>query len=249
MITETDRPTAIDTSICVHLDDIEKQDFELFGSVPVPIKPLRAYPDGAIRSGYLTLPAGWRGGGDVVPATVQLFLRSGRLTANGQPLSNPAFLCVPAGKSAPLLGASSDCEVIVIVDQPSCAIDAEVVLVPDVLAIEPFTPNIPGWKMGGFERRVLWLDPVTGADTRLLRVPGGFCGGGPNWHPVEEEIFCLEGDIAPDETRPMRAGSFLWNQKGSIHGFNEHTVGGCMLLEWHDGPWNLIPAPGAVRPG
>lgn len=246
--TETDRPTAIDTSICVHINDIGEQEFTLLGGAPVPIKPLRAYPDCTIRSGYLALPTGWQGGGDVAQATLQIFLRSGRMAADGQPLSNPAFLCVPVGKAAPVLTTRSDCELIVIIDQPSRDIDADVLLVPDVLAIEPFTPNIPGWKMQGFERRVLWLDPLTGADTRLLRVPAGFRGGGPNWHPVEEEIFCLEGDIAPDETRPMRAGSFLWNQKGSIHGFNEHTIGGCMLLEWHDGPWKLIQAPDAERP-
>jgi hypothetical protein len=248
MTAETDGPTAIDTSICIHLDDIVEQDFTLFAGPAAAIKPLRSYPDGSIRSGHLMLPAGWRSGGLVVDMSTQIFLRSGRMTAGTSQLANPAFLCVPAGKAAPALAAESDCELIVIVDRPSAPIDAEVVILPDVLAIKPFTPTIPGFKLEGFERRVLWLDPVTGADTRLLRVPGGFRGGGPNWHPVEEEIFCLEGDIAPDEARPMRSGSFLWNQKRSVHGFNEHTEGGCMLLEWHDGPWALTLAPDVVRP-
>lgn len=249
MTTETDGPTAIDTSICIHLDDIAAGNYALLGGATAPLKTLRAYPDGSIRSGYLTLPAGWRiAGGVIGDATIQVFLRTGRMTVDGRPLANPAFLCVPAGRASPGLVAKSDCELIVIVDPPSAPVDAEVVVHPDLFAIEPFTPTIPGFKLEGFERRVLWLDPSTGADTRLLRVPAGFRGGGPNWHPVEEEIFCLEGDIAPDETRPMRSGSFLWNQKRSVHGFAEQTQGGCLLLEWHDGPWALTVAPDAKRP-
>lgn len=249
MTFQPDGPTAIDTSICIHLDDIATQDFTLFGGATAPLKPLRAYPDGSVRSGYLALPAGWSCGGDQIqPATVQLLLRSGAMRANGTPIANPGFLCVPAGRASPALIADGPCELIVIVDPPSKAVDAEVVVHADVLAIPPFTPTIPGLKLEGFERRVLWVDPGTGADTRLLRVPGGFRGGGPSWHPVEEEIFCLEGDIAPDLTRPMRAGSYLWNQKRSVHGFEERSDGGCMLLEWHDGPWALTLAPDVVRP-
>ncbi len=250
MTTDTEGPTAIDTSICTHIDDIAAQDFALFTGPAAPVRPLRRYPDGAVRSGYLVLPAGWScAGGEAQAATVQMFVRSGRLSVDGQPLDNPGFLCVPAGRSAPAVEAIGACELIVILDQPSTPSAADIVIIPDVLAIEPFTPTIPGFKLEGFERRVLWLDEATGADTRLLRVPAGFKGGGPNWHPVEEEIFCLEGDIAPDDSRPMRGGSFLWNQKRSVHGFNEHTIGGCMLLEWHDGPWALTLAPAVVRPG
>ncbi len=248
MTIDTHGPTAIDTSICIHLDDIAPRDFALLDGPVAPVRPLRSYADGSIRSGYLALPTGWRAGGEIVDATVQIFLRSGRMSADGQPLGNPGFVCIPAGKPAPQLVAKSDCELIVILDKPSAPNEADVVILPDIFAIEPFTPSIPGFKLEGFERRVLWLDPATGADTRLLKVPAGFRGGGPNWHPVEEEIFCLEGDIEPDETRPMRPGSFLWNQKGSIHGFGEQTRGGCMLLEWHDGPWDLIQALGTVRP-
>ena len=101
---------------------------------------------------------------------------------------------------------------------------------------------IDGVPLHGFERRVLWIDPETGADTRLLRVPAGFRGAGANWHPVQEEIFCLEGDIQPDDTRPMRPGSYLWNPARSIHGFDEVTHGGCIVLEWHDGLWDLVRA-------
>ena len=134
---------------------------------------------------------------------------------------------------------------IVILDEAPRAVPdktREIVIVPDIFAIEPFTPVIDGQPLHGFERRVLWIDPDTGADTRMLRIPAGFRGSGANWHPVNEEIFCLEGDIQPDATRPMRAGSFLWNPARSIHGFEEVTHGGCVLLEWHDGAWDLIRA-------
>ena len=88
MTIETDGPTAIDTSICIHIDDIAPQSFALLGGPEAPIRPLRAYPDGAIRSGYLTIKAGWRAGGGTAEATVQLFVRAGQMTADGQALAN-----------------------------------------------------------------------------------------------------------------------------------------------------------------
>jgi hypothetical protein len=156
---------------------------------------------------------------------------------------------VPAGGVLAALSAIATSEILLIVDEGQAYTPVDdgddAIVSDDVFAIEPIIPVIAGRVLHGFERRVLWLDPETGADTRLLRVPGGFAGAaGPNWHPVNEEIFCLSGDIAPDETRPMRAGSFLWNPARSVHGFGEQSRDGCTLLEWHDGAWALTPWAG-----
>jgi quercetin dioxygenase-like cupin family protein len=162
-----------------------------------------------------------------------------------------AFVVVPAGGVMAPVEALEETRLILIqnpgqsyaaINLAEAAERPATVILPDVWAVEPFTPVIDGVPLHGFERRVLWIDPANGADTRLLRVPAGFRGGGASWHPVEEEIFCLEGDIHPDPTRPMRAGSYLWNPARSIHGFDEATRGGCILLEWHDGLWDLIRA-------
>lgn len=240
---------AMDISVCVRADDLPAHDHALLGGAPVPLQPLRLLDDGSVRSAIVHLPGGWESGdAEPLDATTQMFLLSGALSIAGNLSQDSAFMVVPAGAVPPTLAADSDCRLIVILDPPGPPRGIEPVIVADVFAIPPFTPTIAGRRLDGFERRVLWIDPDSGADTRLLRVPAGFRGPGPNWHPVNEEIFCLDGDIQPDETRPMRAGSFLWNPANSIHGFDEHTVGGCLLLEWHDGDWALTPVPDAVRP-
>jgi hypothetical protein len=116
---------------------------------------------------------------------------------------------------------------------------APVRIIPDCFAVDPIIPVINGKKLEGFERRVLWENPANGADTRLLKVPAGFKGGGPNYHPVQEEIFMLAGDGGPDDKRRLTAGWFLWNPAYGVHGYNEHSVGGMTILEWHDALWSI----------
>ena len=235
---------AHDISVCIHRDAIVPKAIAIWGDAPVTVRALRRLDDGSLRSAIVTLAAGWSSPSPLAVAAVQQFaLLSGRIRFGDRELGPDAFVVVPAGGAMPVIEAIEPSELILIQDpgqayRPVAAASGAIVTA-DVSAIEPFTPVIDGEPLHGFERRVLWLDPQTGADTRLLRVPAGFRGGGPNWHPVQEEIFCLEGDIQPDATRPMRAGSYLWNPARSIHGFDEVTRGGCVLLEWHDGPWDL----------
>lgn len=242
---------AYDIAVCVHRADIAPDAVTIWGQAPVAVRPLRRLDDGSLRSGLVTLTAGWTSGGALIPsAHQQIAILSGRVQLGEFELSANAFIVVPAGTVMPAITALEDSEFVLIQDAGQSYRSASendagpdsLAIIPDMYAIEPFTPVINGEPLHGFERRVLWLDSESGADTRLLRVPGGFRGGGPNWHPVQEEIFCIAGDIQPDATRPMRAGSFLWNPARSVHGFDEFTHGGCVLLEWHDGAWDLIRA-------
>lgn len=240
---------AYDTSVCLHSDDIAREEALIWGSAIVDLRPLRRLPDGTLRSGIVTLPKGWRSEACVPAANQQFAVLSGRVEFGKALLSADAFTVVRAGAVMPAMAAEEETVLILIQDegQSFAPVDHagdrhDAIVVPHVNAIEPFTPVIDGLPLHGFERRVLWIDPDTGADTRLLRIPAGFRGAGANWHPVQEEIFCLEGDIQPDDTRPMRAGSYLWNPARSIHGFDEVTHGGCVLLEWHDGLWDLTRA-------
>ena len=212
------------------------------------MRRLRDLPGGEIRSAIVSLPKGWTSGGPLRTATVQqIFVLSGDLRLGDTMMGPKGFAVHPAGTVMDTLTAVSDCRVILILDgpqayEPAATADrAGVRIVASALDIEPITPVIHGKRLEGFERRVLWEDEATGADTRLLRVPAGFEGGGPNWHPVQEEIFCLEGDIGPDDTRLLKPGHFLWNPAYGVHGFHEHSVGGCLVLEWHDGAWAFNP--------
>jgi hypothetical protein len=240
---------AYDISVCTHSDAIAVEEATIWGSQPVGLRPLRRLADGSLRSGIVTLPEGWSSGAPLSAATHQQFaVLSGRLQFGEATLGANAFAVVPAGGAMPAMAALEDTTMILIQNEGQSyqPLNGEhhqrpaPVILPDAYAVEPFTPVIDGVPLHGFERRVLWIDPATGADTRLLRIPAGFSGAGANWHPVQEEIFCLAGDIQPDATRPMRAGSYLWNPARSIHGFDERTQGGCVLLEWHDGQWDLV---------
>lgn len=239
----------IDISECRHADALATEPFAGWGGRALELRALRRLDDGSLRSGLIAVPPGWQGEVGGAPLT-QIYVRSGGLEVAGRTLGAGGWAVVGGGETAPC-ASPEGCALIAIFDAPSARTATRgpvLEIVPDAFAIAPFTPVIAGKPFVGFERRVLWLDPITGADTRLLRVPGGFRGGGPNWHPVEEEIFCLEGDIQPDDSRPMRSGSYLWNPAHSIHGFAERSEGGCLLLEWHDGPWAMTHAPDALRP-
>jgi len=243
-LTEIPRPVAYGISQCVHEDDLPRESFGLLGE-GTGVRALRRLDDGSLRSGVVSFPAGFAGGSALLAgAAVQIFVRKGALEMAGETLAAGAFVAVPRGGVLPPLASPGGAESIFILDDERALTRTDEVagealhVMPDVFAVEPIVPVIAGKRLEGFERRVLWEDAETGADTRLLRIPGGFEGtAGPNYHPVEEELFCLEGDIAPDDETPMRAGSFLWNPRLSVHGFHEHTVGGCLLLEWHDGLW------------
>ncbi|WP_374408087.1 cupin domain-containing protein [Pelagerythrobacter sp.] len=237
---------AIDTSICLHQADLPDEVITLCKGVRAKGKLLNNAADGSLRSAILDFAGEEQLEWPSCSGTLQLFVLKGVLIVDGNIIGENGFAVLP-GAIAHRIVALSGASVVAIRDVLPEGDCPEAVYIPDCFAVDPFVPTINGRLLEGFERRVLWLDPRTGADTRLLKVPGGFAGGGPNWHPVNEEIFCVSGDIQPDDTRPMRTGSYLLNPARSIHGFDERTEGGCVLLEWHDGPWDLISAPGAER--
>jgi hypothetical protein len=240
----------VDTSECRHVDDLPAEPFTLWGGEPAELRALRRLGDGAIRSAAVSLPAGWTGTLRAGAAVTQIFVRSGGLTAATQAIGANGLVVLGDGRTV-AAAAGEATELLVIFDHacsPAGAPEGGLLVIADTLDIEPIVPVIDGKRLDGFFMRVIWVNPESGADTMLLHVPGGFRGGGPNFHPVNEEIFCLAGDIQPDETRPMRAGSFLWNPVRSVHGFDEVSAGGSVLLEWHDGPWALTYAPEADLP-
>lgn len=235
---------AHDISVCVHRDDLAVETLAIWGGAAVEAKVLRRLEDGSLRSAIVMLAAGFQTETPLKLAAVQqMIIMAGYLRVGDDVLGAGGLIVVPRGAAMPVIAAVEDCEIILIQDegQEFIAVDQGegAIITPHISAIAPFTPVINGKLLEGFERRVLWKDPESGADTRMLKVPAGFRGAGANWHPVQEEIYCVSGDIQPDATRPMRAGSFLWNPANSVHGFEEVTHGGCVLIEWHDGEWDI----------
>lgn len=203
-------------------------------------KILRALDDGTARSVIVRLAPGYeRSEQSSVAATVQGFVLSGAVRFGDVDLEDSGFFVVPTGQGLPNLVSSEGAELLLIFDDAKTAKPclADAVILPAAASVAAIVPVIAGVELKGFERRVLWEDPDTGADTRLLTVPAGFEGKGPNWHPVHEEIFCLKGDIGPDDNRLMTPGTYLHNPAFGVHGYHEHSRGGATILEWHDGPW------------
>jgi len=235
---------AIDISVCIDSGDVDAEAFSLGPAGGLTVRPLRRLDDGSLRSGLVRIPAGWSSGTALrASVTLQLAVLSGAIALGGREIRTNGFIVVPAGASLPAIEADDEAELLLINDAPqrldAAADGGGAIVTEDMYGIEPIVPVIDGKPLAGFERRVLWIDPDNGADTRLLRVPAGFKGKAPSYHSVNEEIFCLDGDIAPDDSRPMRAGSFLWNPANSVHGFRERSEGGCTILEWHDGLWDI----------
>lgn len=233
------------TTVLVHEAEIGPERFRLGNGEEVILRSLRKHDDGSLRSGLLDLPAGWGApSAHRLSSCLQFMVRSGRVLLEDQLLDENAFVIVPKGGVLPPLQAERESQLLTISDanQVWQAVDNgnDAQVISDVYDIDPIVPVIHGQPLTGFERRVLWFDPETGADTRLLRIPADFSGPGASWHPVNEEIFCLEGEIAPALGKLMTPGSFLWNPARCVHGDYEYTEKGCVLLEWHDGPWDII---------
>lgn len=204
----------------------------------------RLETDGSVRSAVVHFPPGWSSAPASCSTTYQCYVLEGDLALGGEKLGPRAFFARKAGKPFAGVSTSGGAQVLMIFDAAPAFRAAEgaapaTVLHRDIVAdIKGFQPAVNGTPVAGFERRVLWEDPDTGADTRHLTI-GQFEGKGPNWHPVHEEIYCLSGKLGPDDRRILSAGWYLHNPAYGVHGYHEHSHKGATLLEWHDGPWKL----------
>ncbi|MCB2107284.1 MAG: hypothetical protein KDE14_06260 [Rhodobacteraceae bacterium] len=241
-------PLQHDISVAFDTAKVAPEPFTAPGlAAGLSMRPLRRLANGALRSAIVDMPSGWTSeAARIVGGPQQYFILKGRLRLGAQILTTNAFFAGFADETIPAMAAESDVSMIAIYDAPPAyaapAVGANTVhVIPDPDKIDPIVPEIDGKKLVGFERRVLWENPANGADTRFLRIPGGFQGRGPNYHPVHEEIYHIWGDGGPDDKRKLSTGWFLWNPAYSVHGYHEHSPEGMVLLEWHDGKWAYVP--------
>lgn len=235
----------------------------LFDSAAVPWEPflptgyaegirmrvLRRLGDSSLRSAIIEVPAGWSSGAALAGAFAeQGYVLSGSLQIGGRSLEAGSFYFHPAGSPFGPVSSAAGASVIVIFEgaqaygpasgnRPAAAdLAIEHLVAEDV---SPFEPVIGGKKIG-VRRRVLWEDPATGADTRHLTLPAGLSGLGAEWHPVNEEIFCLSREPGPADEGDLQAGWYLFNPAYAVHGGHRREQPCDMtLLEWHDGKWSL----------
>jgi len=238
----------LDVSICFDSNTLPWQPFRPAGLADgLYLHPLRRLESGRLRSAVLNIPAGWNSAKDLrLLARLHFFVISGDLKLGDLTLTENSYVVQPEKSVMPPFGSTNGCEIIVIADGTPAFDDAigdasgdNALILPNAYDVPYHQPAHDGWKLDGFQHRTIWQDPVTGADTRLLVIPPGFEGRGLNYHPVNEEIFCLSGDIGPDDIRLMKPGWYLWNPAYGVHGWHEHSNGGSTVLEWHDGDWGM----------
>ncbi len=211
------------------------------------LRHLRRLDDGSLRSAVVNAPAGWDSGGPLKLASrLQGYVLSGELRLGDRPLKQNAYFNFAAGGVMPSFGATDGAEFVLVCDGPpgfepagNEATQPYAIVIDDVAA-EFETRNSNDGRPANMGGWTLWKDPASGATFSFLKVPPNWTSPGPEYHPCQEEIFCLSGDIAPDRIRILKPGWFLWNPAYGVHGFDLHSTAGGTVLEWHDGPWEKI---------
>ena len=227
----------------------------------VQARVLRRTASGAIRSAVLVLPGEPRSaaGPAVREAAESYVCLRGQAIVDGAELTAGCWIHRPAGSRTTGIVATGPAEMLWISwavadgaptgERPTRTGDVALARhLDDAPWVDVDQPGVPP----GVRVAPLIVDEVSGGDLCALELPPGFEGGGSNWHPVGEEIFCLRGDAAPDDTLELGPGDYLFNPPYSLHGMHEHSRGGALLLEGHDGPWAIhftATLPGEGEPG
>jgi hypothetical protein len=192
-------------------------------------RPLRRLDDGSLRSAVVRMPAAWKiPGPSHFQTQVQLFVLQGELRLGDVVLPRLGYAALPPGFALTRLDSAAGAEFLLICD-------ADPVLGAATGATTAGATILPNPPIDRTTR--LWKDERTGANTSLIVVPPKWEVEGPEYHPCQEEIFCVSGDIAPDDIRVLTTGWFLWNPPYGVHGWHLHSTAGGMVLEWHDRAW------------
>lgn len=201
--------------------------------------------DGSLRSAVVDLPAGYDSGLLAGAVGHQGFVLAGELQAADAVVPQGGFFFDPAGHrfrwrtdgAVRFILICNGAQAYRAARDDARQADAVAARLPRDVAV---TPSLSNGKPTGVIRRVLWADPATGADTRHLTIPAGVTGLGAEWHPCNEEIFCLTRDVVAGDSAPLKPGFFLFNPARGVHGgYRTVNMAEMTLLEWHDGLWAL----------
>jgi hypothetical protein len=238
-------PLHYDVSVLIDSRTLAWEPYAPEGYPPgLRVRALRRLDDGTLRSAVVDVPPGWSSEATrTTRAAEQGYVLSGQIEIAGVAFEAGSFYAVPAGAAFGPVRSAQGAQTILILEgeqayggaAASAPGRVERIVAAEVPAIEPVIDG----RVIGVRRRVLWQDPVTGADTRHLTLPSGLAALGAEWHPVNEEIFFLtsSGRAENDGAGP---GWFLFNPAFAVHGGKRMaTTTERTLLEWHDGKWAL----------
>lgn len=83
----------------------------------------------------------------------------------------------------------------------------------------------------GLRRKVLSLDPDTGAVTQYVHIPAHWKGGGvAHYHSCLEEAYIIEGDVTLNGRDDLTTGSYLYRPGHIVHGHDERAKEGCTCI-------------------
>ncbi|MBM3515795.1 MAG: hypothetical protein FJX59_19085 [Alphaproteobacteria bacterium] len=203
------------------------------------LRPLRRIDDGGLRSAVVRMAAGYTSGGRRrIRNRIQIYVLSGEVAIGDLKLRRASYACLQPGSNLPSIGSPVGAEFLIICDGAP-AFEA-------VTGGKDLEGAVINERVNTDTTVRLWEDPVSGANTSHIRVPSGWTSPGPEYHPCQEEIFCITGDIAPDDIRILKPGWFLWNPPYGVHGFRLFSTAGGTVLEWHDAKWAKLIYEGPV---
>ncbi len=209
----------------------------LLGSAGGDVRILSHDPESGALTALVNLPAAWTLPAGRFTASVEFYLLTGTLMTEGYAASHHTYAFIPAGVSIGPMQTRSPVTLLwfthgeaifepINEDAPGSQRRLQINAL-DASALPWVNPITPGFPPGAM-RKQLRIDPDTGASTWLLGVL-------PQWreprieiHPVAEEAFILQGEMATNRG-VMSAGSYFWRPPHVPHG-PFHTDIGALIL-------------------
>jgi len=227
---------------CIHESDIAWVRYELPSGPAVEVKTLSRDPEGGNHTSLIRLQRGWaQTGATAHPSPEEVFVLSGRLRVGDVVLGRYHYLRVQSGVLHGPVEALEDTVAIWIMEGhygpvPGRAARGEADLTHVDATQMPWRPTwVPGPRPG-LHIKLLYMDPQTGAYTRLIRAEPGWREDRLEHHDCSEEAYTLEGEMFLGNTgRWWGAGSYFWRPQGIKHG-PMYTDAGALFFLRTDGP-------------
>jgi len=212
-----------------HIEFIQTQSLpwrEMKSGAPRPgasAKILSADTDGGAFSAILRYPTGWRAAQQgACFLDEELYVLNGTLKIDGLAYDAGDYAYLPAGHRRGTMECAARADVLTFFDAPAPAPrDPILRLASSAMAWSTPTDPVVAATAKAPGRKLLREDRATGERTWLLKMgadnPAATTHGRIETHPVAEETFLLEGEIAMP-CGVLRPGAYFWRPPGIAHG-------------------------------
>lgn len=226
---------------CIHESEVQWRSVSLPSGAVVEVKRLSWDPDGENHTSLVRLAGGWRQDASVAhPVPEEIFVIAGRLRLGDFDLGAYHYLRVPAGiRHGPAVALEETLAIWILEGSygpvPGGDPQAGEMVHVDAHGMEWRPTWVPGPRPGLFIK-LLYMDPATGAYTRLIRAEPGWREDRLEHHDCAEEAYILEGEMYLGNTgQTWGPGSYFWRPPGFRHG-PMHTSRGALFFLRTDGP-------------